>query len=100
MGVSICSTRCQYDILKVLLKKIDQNLPIGCVKHCFFCANKNPILHAISGLFCIHQQTCIWDFLSMHFSLHTLLKDVCKVLGCNYNTKWSVEAITGVGSQG
>jgi hypothetical protein len=29
----ICSTRCQYDVLKVSLKKNDQNLPVGCIKH-------------------------------------------------------------------
>jgi hypothetical protein len=33
LSVPIYSIRCEYDILKVLLKKIDQNLPIGCVKH-------------------------------------------------------------------
>ncbi len=33
LSVLISSTRCQYDVLKVSLKKIDQNLPIGCIKH-------------------------------------------------------------------
>ncbi len=53
LSVSICSTRCQYDVLKVLLKKKDQNLPIGCVKHSnFLCKLKShftcyfePFLH-------------------------------------------------------
>ncbi len=36
LSVLIWSTRCQYYILKVSLKKIDQNLPIGCVKHWIF----------------------------------------------------------------
>jgi hypothetical protein len=33
LSVPIYSIRCEYDILKVSLKKIDQNLPVGCVKH-------------------------------------------------------------------
>ncbi len=37
-------------------------------------------------------------FLSVHFSFYTLLEDVCKVLGCDSNAKWSVGAITGVGN--
>jgi hypothetical protein len=49
-------------------------------------------------LFRIRQRTCMRDFLSMHFLLYTLLKDVCKVLGCDSNMKWYVGAITGVGS--
>ncbi len=37
------SNRCQYDILKVLLKINDQNLPFGCAKYCYVpCANKMP----------------------------------------------------------
>jgi hypothetical protein len=34
----------------------------------------------------------------MHFSLYTLLKDVCKVLGWDFNAKLSIGAIKGVGS--
>ncbi len=34
------------------------------------------------------------------FSLYTLLKDVCKVSGCDSKIKWSVGAITGVQSHG
>jgi hypothetical protein len=98
LSVLICSTRCQYGILKVSLKKMTRTNKLGASNIEIFCTNKNPILHAISSHFCIHQRTCIWDFLSMHFSLYTLLKDVCKVLGCDFNTKWSVGAITGVGS--
>ena len=33
LSVLIYSTRCEYDILKVLLKKNDQNPPVGSVKH-------------------------------------------------------------------
>jgi hypothetical protein len=33
LSVSIYSARCEYDILKVLLKKIDHNLPVGRVEH-------------------------------------------------------------------
>jgi hypothetical protein len=33
LSVHIFSTRCEYDILKVLLKKINRNLPVGGVKH-------------------------------------------------------------------
>ncbi len=33
LSVLIDSNRCEYDILKVSLKKIDQNPPVGCVKH-------------------------------------------------------------------
>jgi hypothetical protein len=33
----------QYDILKVLLKINDQNLPFGCTKYCYIpCSNKMP----------------------------------------------------------
>ena len=32
LSVLTCSSRCQYDILKVWLKKIDQNPPVGYVK--------------------------------------------------------------------
>ncbi len=28
-----CSNRCQYNVLKVLLKNIEQNLPIRCIEH-------------------------------------------------------------------
>ncbi len=36
-------TRYQYDMLKVLLKINDQNLPFGCAKYCYvLCANKMP----------------------------------------------------------
>ena len=100
LSVLICSTRCQYYILKVSLKKMTITYPLGASNIVFFRANKNPILHAITGHFCISQRTCIWDFLSMHFSLYTLLKDVCKVSGCDSKIKWSVGAITGVQSHG
>ena len=33
LSVLIYSNKSQYVILKVSLKKIEQNLPIGCVKH-------------------------------------------------------------------
>ena len=33
LSVLIYSNRSQYVILKVSLKKIEQNLPVGCVKH-------------------------------------------------------------------
>jgi hypothetical protein len=33
LSILIYSTRCEYDILKVLSKKNDQNLPVRCVKH-------------------------------------------------------------------
>jgi hypothetical protein len=32
LSIPIYSNRCEYDILKGLLKKNDQNLPIGCIK--------------------------------------------------------------------
>jgi hypothetical protein len=35
LSVPHCSTWCQYDIMKVLLKKIDQNLAVGYVKVLF-----------------------------------------------------------------
>jgi hypothetical protein len=99
-SVLICCTRCQYDILKVSLKKMTRTYPL-CVSNIeIFRPNKNPILHAISSHFCIHQRTCIWDFLSMHFSLYTLFNNVGKVSGCDSNIKWSVGAMTGVGSHG
>jgi hypothetical protein len=40
------------------------------------------------------------DFVSMYLRLYALLKGVCKVLGCDSNIKWSIGAITGVGSHG
>ncbi len=100
LSVLICPTRCQYDILKVSLKKMTSTYPLGASNIEIFCTDKNPILHAIASHFCIRQRTCIQDFLSMHFSLYTLLKDACKVLRCDSNTKWSVGAITGVGRHG
>ena len=33
LSVLIYSTRCEYDILKVWLKTIDHNLPVGRVEH-------------------------------------------------------------------
>ncbi len=33
LSIQSCSIRCQYDILKVSLKKKDQNLPVGCTEH-------------------------------------------------------------------
>ncbi len=33
LSILIYSNRYEYDILKVLLKKIDQNLPVGWVEH-------------------------------------------------------------------
>jgi hypothetical protein len=35
----------------------------------------------------------------MHFLLYTLMKDVCKVLGSDSIAKWSIGAISGMGSQ-
>ncbi len=32
LSILTCSSRCQYDILKVLLKQIDQNPPVGYIK--------------------------------------------------------------------
>jgi hypothetical protein len=37
LSVSICSTRCQYDILKVWLKKNDHFLTCGAAKVHIFC---------------------------------------------------------------
>jgi hypothetical protein len=34
LSILICSNRCQYDFLKVLLKKNPHNLPVGYVKNC------------------------------------------------------------------
>ncbi len=78
--------------------KNDQNLPVGWVKHWNFLLYQKSRLHAILSHLCIRQRTCIQDFLTMHFSLYTLMKDACKVLGCDSNAKWSVGAITGMGS--
>jgi hypothetical protein len=36
----------------------------------------------------------------MHFSLYTLMKDVCKVLGCDSIAKRSIEALSGMESHG
>jgi hypothetical protein len=100
LSILIWSTRCQYDVPKVLLKKMARTYPLGAANIEIFRANLNPILHAILTHFCIQQRTCIWDFLSMHFSLYTLMKDVCKVLECDSIAKWSVGAISGMGSNG
>ncbi len=102
LSILICSTRYQCDILKVFWKKLTRTYPLGASDIEIFHSNKSPILHAILSHFCIHQRTCIWDFLSIHFSFYTLLKDVCKckVLGCDSNAKWFVGAMTGVGSNG
>ncbi len=51
LSVLIYSNRCQYAILKVSLEKVEHNLPVGCVKHCFIALTKCPVLHAISAMF-------------------------------------------------
>ena len=59
------SNGCEYDILKVLLKRIDQNIPIECVKHNMFHANKMPNFTYYLSHICTIQRTCIWSILIM-----------------------------------
>ncbi len=43
LSVQSCSTRCQYNILKVSFKKIEQNLPVGCTEYWYVLhTNKMP----------------------------------------------------------
>jgi hypothetical protein len=43
LGRSNGLIRCQYNIIRVLLKTNDQNIPFGCAKYCYVhCTNKMP----------------------------------------------------------
>ena len=67
----------QYDVLKVLLKKIEQNSPNGCAKH--FHTNKMANFVCYFEPIFKSQSTSIWMIWSMSNCLYIWLKEECNI---------------------
>jgi hypothetical protein len=94
LSVQSCSIRCQYDILKVLLKKMTRTYPLGAPNIEIFRTNKMPLFTCYFSYIFKSESTWMRNIWGMSNCSYVCLKDVCKVSWHDSYVKWSVGAVT------
>ena len=90
LSVQSCSIRCQYDILKALLKKMTRTYPFGAPNIETFRTNKMLLFTCYLSYIFKSESTWMWNIWGMSNCSYVSLKDVCKVSWQDSNVKWFV----------